>query len=560
MTDNFDIWRFLAGLGVFLFGMFFIEQSLKNLAGRSFKRLLRHYTNTPLKGIIVGILVTAILQSSSVVSLIVLAFVGAGILKLKNAVGVIFGTNLGTTFTGWIVVLLGFSLNIETLALPFLAFGGVILMFFAKYDKILETGHFLLGFGLLFLGLDFMKSSMDILSQDIGTAIFQDWNPYYFFPIGLVLTAVIQSSSAVMVIALSALSSGLLTLDSAAVLIIGSDLGTTITTVLGAIRGTSSKKRVAASHVLINIFTAGIALIILYPLLSFITNVLNFDSHLYTLVCFHSTFNLIGITLMFPFISLFSRFLERMFKSGKDQMARYITKAPVKVPEAAIETLRLEMTDFIDRAIQMGLMGLHIVPNKFAFKEKVGEREDGLFGTDNYLEVYDETKQLQGEIVEYFVKIQGEKLEKQDAASLEQYIHAIRNTMASIKQIKDINHNVKELENSSHNSKRKLYFFLKEQEEELYFKLYTILNSENKAAMYEQLYDALKENHHVYERFIKEVYGKIGNSSLNEMDLATLLTVNREIHAANKNLILAMKDALLSNEEADSFNALSVSE
>ena len=127
--ESFDFWRFLAGLGIFLLGMLFIEEALKNLAGRTFKKFLRKHTSHPVKGILSGTVVTALLQSSSVVTLMLLAFVGAEIMTLRNAIGVIFGSNLGTTFTGWIVTLLGFKLEIESFALPMIAIGGLVRVF-----------------------------------------------------------------------------------------------------------------------------------------------------------------------------------------------------------------------------------------------------------------------------------------------------------------------------------------------------------------------------------------------------------------------------------------------
>ena len=142
MTE-FDTWKFLAGLGTFLVAMFFVEIALKNLAGRSFKKFLRLHTTNPIKGIMWGTVVTATLQSSSVVSLMVLAFVGAGIIELRNAISIIFGSNLGTTFTGWIVASLGFKLDIEGLALPLIAIGAIAFVSYNRREKLKEIARFL---------------------------------------------------------------------------------------------------------------------------------------------------------------------------------------------------------------------------------------------------------------------------------------------------------------------------------------------------------------------------------------------------------------------------------
>ena len=135
MITSFDGWEFLAGLGIFLLAMALMENSLEELAGRSFKKFLRQYTNHPVKAVFSGVFITIILQSSSVVSLMVLAFVGAGIIELRNAIGIVIGSNLGTTLTGWLVAYFGFSFNIESFALPFIAIGGLSMVFFAQKKR-----------------------------------------------------------------------------------------------------------------------------------------------------------------------------------------------------------------------------------------------------------------------------------------------------------------------------------------------------------------------------------------------------------------------------------------
>ena len=233
MLSQFNTWEFLAGLGIFLLAMVLLEDSLEKLAGRPFKKFLRRHTDRPVKAILSGTFVTAILQSSSVVSLMVLAFVGAGIIELKNAIGIIIGSNLGTTFTGWVVAIFGFNFDIEEFTLPFIAFGGLSMVFFAKREKLFLFGQLIIGFGFLFLGLDYMKSSIALLAENFDISPFAAYSPYLLFLVGFVLTAIIQSSSAAMVIALSALYAQIITLEAAAAMVIGNDLGTTTTVILG---------------------------------------------------------------------------------------------------------------------------------------------------------------------------------------------------------------------------------------------------------------------------------------------------------------------------------------
>lgn len=554
MQEQFDIWKFLAGLGIFLFGMYLVEQALKHLVGRNFKKFLRHQTTNPVKGVLGGTLITAILQSSSVVSLMVLAFVGAGIIELKNALGIIFGSNLGTTFTGWIVASLGFRLNIETFALPLIALGGIIMILFEKREKMQEAGKFMLGFGFLFLGLDFMKVSIEHFSDQFDLGIFSGWNPYLFFLVGFLLTAVIQSSSAAMVITLSGLNAGIISLEAAAAMVIGNDLGTTITVLLGGIRGTPSKKRVALSHFLFNLITDLLALALMYPLLMFITEIIGLSDPLFVLVLFHSSFNFVGIVIMLPFIGLFARFLENRFTNGEGHIVKYIQKVPSDVPEAAIEALRNEIIHFVDEVIYLNITALRISPGLFNFPHK--EKEERLFSVNTYLENYATLKQLEGSIIAYCLDIQNEKLEEEEIHQLNRYIQTVRSAMISAKEIKDIKHNIHEFEASSNDTKQSLYQYLKGQLNEYYLSLHHIFHSDRNAAFFETLADLLQENQHIYDRFLKEIYHQISQRTLSEMEISTLLNVNREIYHSNRSLILAIKDILLTKEEIESFKLL----
>ena len=556
VLQQFGLWSFLAGLGTFQFGLHFVEQALKNLAGRSFKKFLRHHTTNPYKGIIGGTIITALLQSSSIVSLMVLAFVGAGIIQLRNAIGIIFGSNLGTTFTGWIVAYFGFQLDIESYALPLIAIGGLSFILFSKLIKLQEVGRFFLGFGFLFLGLEFMKSSIGELADNLNMSIFEGWSPYLFFPIGFVLTAIIQSSSAAMVITLSSLHAGVIPLESAAAMVIGNDLGSTIAVILGAINGVPSKKRVALSHFLFNLIIDLLTLILLSPILYLITDVIDIYDPLITLVFFHSSFNLLGIILMLPFIGLFARFLEGRFVHDTGLLTQHIGKVPVNVPEAAIEALKKEIVLLIDRVFYLNLTALKISPGLFSFPGKVRMEEGSLFNVSTYSEDYASIKQLEGEIIAYYLDIQSEKLENEESGLINRYVHAVRNAMISAKEVKDISHNIREFEETSNDTKLSLYQFQKGQLNEFYLSLHQVFHSDKKAAYFEQLADLMNQNQINYERFLKEIYRRIEKKQLSDLEISTLLNVNREIYNANRSLILAAKDVLLTQEEAVTFNVI----
>lgn len=550
MEHQFNTWEFLAGLGIFLLAMTLLEDALSQLAGRTFKKFLRRYTNHPIKAILNGTLVTAILQSSSVVSLMVLAFVGAGIIELKNAIGIIIGSNLGTTFTGWIVAYFGFSLDIESFALPLIAFGGLGMVFFSKEERLHQIGQLCIGFGFLFLGLDYMKSSIALFAENFDISPFIGYSPYLLFLVGFVLTAIIQSSSAAMVIALSALNAEFISLEAAAAMVIGNDLGTTITVMIGGIKGTPGKKRVALSHFLFNLIVDLIALAFLFPLLQLLTQGLGFTNPMMTLVAFHSSFNLIGIFLFFPFLGIFSRFLERRFLSDDTVVASFITKVPTKVPEAAIEALRNEIKHLIERVFMLHLTILELDKSSFSDLEKIRQ-----LGNAN--EQYELIKELEGEVTEYFISIQNEKLEREDSAQIRQMIHSIRHSMSAAKGVKDIAHNILDFYKSANDDLVMLLNFIKKNQLDWYQSLYHIFKTNHPRIHFEGLADLRKQSKRHYKSFLEKTYPSIHENRFSDIEISTLFNVNREIHATNKALISAVKDLLLQEIQASDFDTLS---
>lgn len=554
MWEYIDLWKFLAGLGIFLFGMRFMEESLHNLAGATFKRFLRKQTNTRFKAILSGTLVTAVLQSSSVVTLMVLAFVGAGVITLQNALGIIVGANLGTTVTGWLVTILGFKFNIESFALPLIAIGGISIAFLSKSEKIKQLGRFVIGFGFLFLGLDYMKTAIEYLASHVDLSQFVDYGIWMFFLVGFVLTAIIQSSSASMVINLSALSTGMISVEAAIALAIGSDLGTTITALLGSIGSSAPTKRAAFSHFVFNIITAIVGLALLKPIVYFITIVLSVTDPLYVLVSFHSLFNLLGIIIVFPFLKLFADLLERMFKGNDENVAHYIPNVTTAVPDAAIAALRKELEGLLEHIFIYNLSVFKL--NKELYGFDTAKHNNGFFKNGKGSNEYETIKQLEGEIVAYYLKLQNEKLEGEESEQLEAYIFAVRNAMQAIKGIKDIAHNIVTIERSANDQQMALLALLQSLLGNFYFELHRVFKSEISASRMELLSDLSKQNQAVYQRFLDEIYSLTRKDAISQLETSTMINVNREVYNANKALILSIKDTVLPPREARSFSRI----
>jgi phosphate:Na+ symporter len=443
LETEIDIWRLAAGLGLFLFGMHQLEQSLKLLTGRPFKKFLREHTARPIKGVLAGAVSTAALQSSSVVSLIVLAFVGTGIISLSSAIGIVFGSNLGTTATGWIVATIGFKLDIEALSLPLIAIGGLGVVWLRAGSKRAGVSHLLAGLGLMLMGLEFMKTGAISATSLFDPEKLAAYPPIVFLLTGLVVTAMIQSSSATIMITLSALYAGVIPLPSAAAVAIGADLGTTITAMLGALVGSMDKRRVAVAIVIFNVVTDAIAFLALVPLLHFITVVIGLTDPLFALVGFHSLFNLIGIIIFLPLVGSMSRWLSTRFVDADVSLLHHIKESDLGVPEAAMENVGRETMRLIDQAAALNQLSFGLPVNDSFYDAEADRHGVPVFGDSPSHDVgYDGVKRLEGEILSYAMRLQEVRLDPDESARLGQVIVAIRQAVHSAKSLKDTHHDL----------------------------------------------------------------------------------------------------------------------
>ncbi len=544
MWDQFDFWKFLAGLGIFLFGMSQIEVALRTLAGRSFRSFLRNNTDTRIKAIVAGIVITALLQSSSVVSLMTLAMVGAGIMSMTSALGIIIGSNLGTTLKGWIVAIFGFRFSIESFSLPMLAIGGVTYILFGKYEKPSNMGRLLIGFGFLFLGLDFMKTSIDYLAQTFDLSPYADYGALVFFAVGFVFTAIIQSSSATMVITLSALNSGIITFPAAIAMVIGADLGTTITALIGGLPGIPVKKRVALGHFLFNFVTDIIALLLMVPITKFLTVVIGISDPLIAVVAFHSSFNLLGILIFAPALPYFARFLEKRFQKQTPYVGRFIHDVTFELPEEAIQALENETHGLLEEVMKLQRMAFnHGAVHFWA-------------GGDAFQKQYLHIKQLEAEIFAFYARLQQEKMIPEESEHLNQIMLVIRYALHSSKSLKDIEPNLRDFENAGIDSLMMLYKTFKEASIKFLGDAQAVLDSE-KPDM-EMLIKMSVEIQKNYDHIPSLISERKFQKEVPSIDISTALTVNREIYSTHRSFILALNHHVLPNELAREFSNLGI--
>lgn len=558
MNSDFDFWYFLAGLGLFLFGMFQLETALKVLAGRSMKLFLQKQTDSILKSIFTGTIITAVLQSSSAVTLMLLAFVGAGLIGSRSAVGIVLGSNLGTTFTGWIVAIFGFKMDINEVVIPFIAVGTLVMIFAGERKKLSNLGRFLLGFGFLFMGLAYMKDSVAALSQSFDLSMFSSQSIFFFLLFGVVFTAVIQSSSITMVLVLSALSSKVLPLDAAFATIIGADLGTTVTVLLGSLKGSAPKKRVAMSHLFFNLITDTLAFILLYPFLYLIQNILNVQDPLFSTVLFHNLFNLMGIILFVPFIPALSGYLERMFTASIDRRSEFIHLVAPKVPDAALKALENEIRRMIRKILILNLKAFGLKRNKELEQVELPAdmmleliKEEGSFGS-----MYYKIKQLEGEIMDYYTDVQNQTLNKEESERLSQLMYSFLNASHAVKELKDVEINLQEFRDSVNPFIYSQFFKFHRQLAKLYGSLFELLGDIKTESRFEILSELFQGINTKYNKFHQKLMGKIAEEELSETEISTLMNVNKEIHSSNKAIIRAVKDLLLNAEQSKAFDEL----
>lgn len=559
MNGELDLWRLAAGLGLFLFGMHELERALRQLAGRSFKQFLRQYTARPIKGVLAGAVSTAALQSSSVVSLIVLAFVGTGIVTLASAVGIVFGSNLGTTATGWIVATIGFRLDIEALALPLIAIGGFGVVWSAEGTRRLGFSHLLAGLGLMLMGLEFMKSGALIATELFDPKALAGYPLIVFLVTGLLLTAVIQSSSATIMITLSALYAGAVPLASAAAVAIGADLGTTITAMLGALAGSVDKKRVAAAIVIFNVVADLIAFVFLKPLLGVITDFVGITDPLFALVAFHSLFNLIGILIFLPLIPTLSRWLGGRFVEAEAPLMRYVKPGEIAVPEAAVQNITRETHRLIDQAAALNQIGFDL-PADYTFYDIGKDRKQvGVFQPDpDFDRCYADLKRLEGEILAFALSLQSEPLEADESQRLGQLIPAVRNAVHAAKSMKDTHQDLKAFEESVNDRFNAYFDQFREAVREFYELLGALKSAELPALRFEALVELKNECEQLHSRMHRRIYDEVARGELSRVEISTLLNVNRELYVSNQSLISALADVLLDMEAADDFASLPV--
>ena len=336
-----DILIAVGGLGIFLIGMQVMTDGLKAVAGSALRRILTRFTKDPLSGAVTGACTTAVVQSSSATTVAAVGFVGAGLLTFPQALGIVFGANIGTTSAGWMVAVIGFKLDLGQLVLP-LALTGVLLKIFG-HGRLKPAGWAIAGFSLLFIGIDTLQQGMAAFEGRVTPDIFPEDTAFgrlKLIGIGVVITLVTQSSSAGVAAALVALGAGAISFPQAAAMVIGMDVGTTVTAAVATLGGSAAVRRTGFAHVIFNLFTGVLAYLLLVPYAVAIEGLLDLSSMSdaqIAVVGFHSFFNGLGVVLIIGFAKPFGQFIIRLIPEKGPVLTRRLDDKLLSEPSAALD-------------------------------------------------------------------------------------------------------------------------------------------------------------------------------------------------------------------------------
>lgn len=451
-----DFKQISAGIAIFLFGMLSLEQGFKSFSGGFLENILKNSTDRLYKSIAFGVISTSIMQSSSLVSVLSISFLGAGLIGLSQGIGIIFGANLGTTTGAWLIAGFGLKIDIASYAMPMLVFG--IIFSFQKSSMLKGTGYILTGLGFLFLGIFYMKEGFEAFKGTIdlsSLAVVGMKGLFVFTGIGILATVIMQSSHATLVLIITALAAGQISYENALALAIGANIGTTITAILGAMSSNVDGKRLAAAHFIFNIVTGLIAIIFIYQII-FLVDLsakelgIAHDNYTLKLAIFHTIFNTIGIVVMLPFINKLVLFLESAIHAdtSKDEIGydkvKYLNNSVLELPATAMGAIIRETKHLYDNTFEIIVHGLNLKRRNITSTMDLDEVIKDTY-SKKYIDIenfyHRKIKDIYGEIIDFATKAQSNMAPEQ-IQELYKIKLANRDMVEAIKDTKHLQKNL----------------------------------------------------------------------------------------------------------------------
>jgi len=559
-----DFKEISSGVAIFLFGMISLEEGFKAFSGGTLERILQKSTDKLYKSIGFGILTTTIMQSSSLVSVLTISFLGAGLIGLAQGIGIIFGANIGTTTGAWLVAGFGLKVKISAYAMPMLVFG--VILIFQKAKSLKGIGYILTGLGFLFLGIHYMKEGFEAFKSTIDLASFGGTGLKYLFiftGIGIFATVVMQSSHATLVLIITALAASQISYENALALAIGANVGTTITAIMGAMSSNIVGKRLAGAHLIFNVVTGLIAIIFMSQIMFFvdwISNIVGISNDDYTLklAVFHTIFNVIGVAVMVPFIGKLVTFLERTLKDKSTADAthfdttQYLNVSVLELPAISMAAILRETKHLYENAFEIITHGLNLKRENILSDSPLEEIVKDRY-SKNAIDIDDfythRIKGIYGEIIDFSTKAQSE-MTPEDIEALYKIKLANRDIVEAVKDTKHLQKNLIKYENSINS-------YIKEQYNNIKIGLAELLRSIDLASKMKEedeiilLLSKAKVRMQRYDILANGTLDKLIRHDLVTNEMATsLMNDSRYAHDISKNFI-AMAEVIFIDASGD---------
>ena len=567
-----------AGVSIFLFGMLSLEEGFKAFSGGTLEKILQKSTNKLYKSVGFGILTTTIMQSSSLVSVLTISFLGAGLIGLAQGIGIVFGANIGTTTGAWLVAGLGLKVKISAYAMPMLVFG--VILIFQKAKSLKGLGYVLAGLGFLFLGIHYMKDGFEAFKDTINLANYAVTGYkglFIFTGIGIFATVVMQSSHATLVLIITALAAGQISYENALALAIGANVGTTITAILGAMSSNIVGKQLAGAHLIFNGVTGLIAIVFIHQLMYSVDTISAYvgianDDYALKLAVFHTIFNVVGVLVMVPFIGKLVTFLEATLKvdtstsnEGFDR-ARYLNDSVLELPSTSMAAIIRETKHLYENAFEIITHGLNLkrsnivssMPLEEVIKDKYSTNTIDIDTFYNH-----KIKGIYGEIIDFSARAQS-NMSPKDIEVLYKLKLANRDLVEAVKDTKHLQKNLIKYSNSSNKHIKEQYDIIRQQLAELLRSINTIASTDeddvslvllSKAKVHVEKYDIVTNgtlDRLIRERLIThEMATSLMNDSAYAYDISNNLINMAEVTFAdrNNNIVNLHEEMSMSDED-----------
>lgn len=538
-----------AGVSIFLFGMLALEEGFKAFSGGTLEKILQKSTNKLYKSIGFGFITTAIMQSSSLVSVLTISFLGAGLIGLTQGVGIILGANIGTTTGAWLMAGFGLKVKISAYAMPLLVFG--VILIFQKSKSLKGIGYIFAGLGFLFLGIHYMKEGFEAFKEavDISNFAVSGFKGLLIFlGIGILATIVMQSSHATIVLILAALSVGQINYENALALTIGANIGTTVTAVLGSLSSNIEGKRLAGAHFIFNMITAFIAVIIIQQMMYTVDIISNFigiaeDNYTLKLAVFDSIFKIMGVLLFIPFVDKLVSFLNKTLKSNIKKTvasldnAKYLNNSALELPSTSMIAIIRETKHLYQNAFEIITHGLNLKKSSILSSMPLEKAIKDLYNIsaidiDKFYK--NKIKGIYGEILDFSANAQSDMSPK-DIERLYKLKLANRDLVEAIKDTKHLQKNLFKYLNHQNVHIKKEYNRIRQDLAELLRNLNNIANSKeediillllSKSKVHTEKYDILANG--TLDNLIREgvITNKMATSLMNDSNYAYNISKN----------------------------------